>query len=276
MKWFGYLRTTLFLSAGAGVFALLGLLVVAFWWSPISPMSRDEPVILLSDGDVKGASRAYMQQATGWGSDKEREESLWRAAQLQAIELHSRKSALELLKAFQDSWPESEHRADAFALMAELYEPKRNGKLSEKNKRARLRKAAHTLEIANQTNPEHERAGDWLVRAASIWMELDRPLRADAIWRKASNYKEHRVAALMAIANMQLADTPELAYDSFRRALKHNPDSNDATLVRLGMATALERMERYLEAEDTIDLALSEDLGDLTLSQRKRRLETIR
>jgi hypothetical protein len=42
------------------------------------------------------------------------------------------------------------------------------------------------------------------------------------------------------------------------------------------MATSLERMERYLEAEETIDLALAEDLGNPTLTQRKRRLEAIR
>jgi tetratricopeptide (TPR) repeat protein len=217
-----------------------------------------------------------MSQSIGWGPDVEREEALWRAAQLEAIELNSRKSAIELLKAFQKSWPESEHRADAFALLAELYEPDRSARMKEKNLRKALRKAAQTWELAAETDSDHERAGNWLVRAAGIWQELDRPARADSTWRKASAYPEHRLAALMAIANSQLAESPELAYDAFRRALKQNPDLADASLARLGMATALERMERYMDAEETIDLALSEDLGDPALTQRKRRLEAIR
>ena len=276
MNWNHHLRTAVFLGTGAAGFVFAGAAVLVFWWSPASPLLRDEPAILVSAGDIEGASQAYREQATGWGSDSEREQALWRASQLEAIELESRKSAIELLKSFQDAWPQSEHRADAFGLLAELYEPDRSAKVKEEVVHASLRRAAQTWELAAQTDPKHARAGDWLVRSAGIWEELDQSARADATWRKASHYPKHRVAALMAIGNSQLSDAPELAYDAFRKALKHNPELADASLARLGMATALERMERYMDAEEAIDLALSEDLDDPALTQRKRRLEAIR
>jgi tetratricopeptide (TPR) repeat protein len=171
-----------------------------------------------------------------------------------------------LLEDFQRTWPESDHQADGFTLLAELYveNPKQQ------------RKAAQTWEHAARIAPDHPNAGDWLVRAAETWSGLKETARAEATWRLVSRYPEHEVAAWMTIASARLPDSPEQAYEAFRQALKRSIDSGDAALARLGMATSLERMERYLEAEETIDLALAEDLGNPTLTQRKRRLEAIR
>ena len=279
MKWFYYIRMALYLGSGAIGFVALGLAVLGYWWSPLSPLTRDEPALLMSGGDVEGASRAYLQQANGWGSDAEREESLWRAAQIEAVELHNRKRAIQILEDFQEAWPDSDHRADAYALLAELYEPRQQDDLSKEKPDAienRMRRAARTWKRAVAADPDHPHAGDWLVRSAVLWTQLEQHDRADATWRVASGYEDRRVEALMAIAGTQLAEAPERAYRGFRLVLSESPKPGDATLARLGMATALERMERYMDAEEAVDLALSEDLDDPALVQRKRRLETIR
>jgi len=279
MKWLLHIRLALYLGSGAIGFTALGLSVLGYWWSPASPLIRDEPALLMSVGDVEGASQAYLEQASGWGSDSEREEALWRAARIEAVELRSRKRAIEILEDFQDAWPDSEHRADAFALLAELYEPAqqiRSESESQAAHDARVRRAARTWKRAVAADPEHAQAGDWLVRSAVLWTEVGQLQRADATWRMASAYDDRRIEALMAIAGTQLADAPARAYRGFSHVLSEASSQGDATLARLGMATALERMERYMDAEEAIDLALSEDLDDPALAQRKRRLETIR
>jgi len=217
-----------------------------------------------------------MEQAVGWGSDAEREEALWRAAMLETVELGHRRKAIELLLDFQKTWPNSKHRADGFAHLAELYAPDQNEKLSRFQRKERSKKAAKTFELAANTAPEHPQAGAWLVRAAGIWTALEEETRADATWRKVSQYEEYRVAAMLSMANTILPESPEQAYRAFSEILAENPTGGDATLARLGLATALERMERYSEAEQTVDLALSEAGTDPALTQRKRRLEAIR
>jgi tetratricopeptide (TPR) repeat protein len=265
MNVYHHLKTALFLGSGAAGFVLAGVAVLLFWWSPASPLSRDEPAIKVSEGDIRGAADAYLVQSTGWGSDSEREEAMWRAALLEAVELGASRKAIQLLEEFQRTWPASDHRADGVALLAELYVE--NPKLQ--------RKAAQTWEYAARIAPDHPHAGDWLVRGAETWTGLGKIARAEATWRLVSRYPEHEVAAWMAIAGARLPDSPERAYEAFRQVLKRNPYPGDAALARLGMATSLERMERYLEAEETIDLALAEDLDNPTLTQRKRRLEAI-
>ena len=279
MKWLLHIRLALYLGSGAIGFTALGLAVLGYWWSPASPLIRDEPALLMSVGDVEGASHAYLEQASGWGSDSEREEALWRAARIEAVELRSRTRAIEILEEFQDAWPDSAHRADAFALLAELYEPVQQVRSETESQTAyetRVRRAARTWKRAVAADPEHPQAGDWLVRSAVLWTEVGQLQRADATWRMASAYDDRRIEALMAIAGTQLADAPARAYRGFSHVLSEASSQGDATLARLGMATALERMERYMDAEEAIDLALSEDLDDPALAQRKRRLETIR
>ena len=55
------IRTGAYLSSGAATFVLIGSLVLAYWWSPASPMTRDEPALRLSNGDIEGASLAYLE-----------------------------------------------------------------------------------------------------------------------------------------------------------------------------------------------------------------------
>ena len=275
------IRTGAYLSSGAVTFVLIGGGILAYWWSPASPMSRDEPALRLSNGDIEGASQAYLEQARGWGADQEREEALWRAARIEAVELGDPDRAIALLESFQEAWPESIWRAEAYALLAGLQEPHRTEERSlNLHDRVlydeKLYEAAQTWELAANVNPTHVDAGAWLTRAAGIWMELGEDTRADSTWRRIGQYEDRAVEALMAIAGSRLAESPEEAYRNFRQLLSRDLDLADASLARLGLATALERMERYLEAEEAIDLALSEDLDDPALSQRKSRLETIR
>jgi hypothetical protein len=82
MNGYHHLKTAFYLGSGAAGFFLAGVTVLAFWWSPASPLSRDEPAIRVSEGDIKGAADAYLIQSTGWGTDQEREEAMWRAALL--------------------------------------------------------------------------------------------------------------------------------------------------------------------------------------------------
>ena len=276
MKIVDRIRTAIFLSSGAAVFALIGATALVFWWSPISPLSRDEPALLVSSGDMDGASQAYLQQAVGWGSDAEREQAMWRAALLEAVELNHRRKAIRLLTEFQETWPNSIHHTEAYLLLAKLYEPGSEEDLTRVHRHERLRKTAQSLELALLSDAQHEQAGEWLVRIAGIWTELGDSTRADATWRRVTSYESHRVEAMLVLANGLLPESPEKAYRAFREVLQVNGSAGgDGTLARLGMATALERMEEYEAAEKNVNLALSENIEDQALQQRKRRLEAI-
>lgn len=276
MKIVDRIRTAVFLGSGAAVFLLIGATALVFWWSPMSPLSRDEPALLVSAGDMDGASQAYLQQSVGWGSDSEREEAMWRAAMLEAVELNHRRKAIRLLTEFQESWPESVHQIEAYLLLAKLYEPGPEENLSRADRRERLRKTAQSLELALLNDAENQQAGEWLVRIAGIWTELGDSTRVDATWRRVMAYESHRVEAMLVLANGLLPHSPEKAYRAFRDVLQVNGvEGSDGTLARLGMATALERMEEYDAAEQNVNLALSENNDDQALQQRKRRLEAI-
>ena len=169
MKIVDRIRTVVFLGSGAAVFALIGATALVFWWSPMSPLSRDEPALLVSAGDMDGASQAYLQQSVGWGTDAEREEAMWRAAMLEAVELNHRRKAIRLLTEFQEDWPDSAHQTEAYLLLAKLYEPGPEEDLTRAHRHERLRKTAQSLELAILSDTNHDQAGEWLVRIAGIW-----------------------------------------------------------------------------------------------------------
>jgi len=260
-------REGAYLASAAAVVPLLVAAAVAFWHSPLSPAALDRPAALVAEGDVAGAAAAYDALAHSRASVETRREAAWRAAQLAALAAldgGDPQQAVTRLQAFLDTGDDAAHSADAWALMAGLYATE----LSSPSQ------AAAAWERAASLDSRHPDAGRWLLEAGKTWARTSQADASERALALATAYPSQSGSAWLALARLRLSTDPAAAYDAYDSAFRAvQDDSAGAALARLGMATALERLEGREAALAQLDEALAEgDLLDRSLMRRRQRL----
>lgn len=247
--------------------ALLGA-ATAFWQSPWSPVALERPAQLVAAGDLNGAVAAYGALAQGPGPESVREEAAWRAAQLTAFQAHDPASSVAQLKAWlntADSVPAA-RRAEALALCAGLESLEMGAPLV----------AATDWEQAASLQPDHPDAGRWLLEAGKAFARAGQVEDAHRTLSSQSVQLQDPGGAWLALARLHLAEDPAAAYDAYDRALRATSTGTaQHALARLGLATALERLEGREAALAELDQAWAEgDVVDRSLIRRRQRLES--
>lgn len=250
---------------GRGVVGVIGagLVLGGLWHSPWSPAALQGPAELAAAGDPEGAIAAYLELAQGWGPADIRTEAAWRAAEVATIELDAPVRAVELLQTFIALGPEPTKAALAWERLGGLYA----------HHLGDLEHAALAWETAARLDPENPAVGRWYMGAGLMRMELGDKTGADADLRAATAIAAVATDAWLALGRKDLAEDPATAYESYDHALQSaGKDEATASLARLGMATALERLDGPDAALAEVDDAINEGDGDAALERRRSRL----
>lgn len=250
---------------GRGVVGVMGagLMIGGWWHSPWSPHALQAPAELAAAGDPEGAVEAYTALAEGWATRSTRTEAIWRASEVAAVELDAPNRALELLQTYLSLEPSPAEAARAWERLGGLY-AQRLGDPA---------RAAEAWETAAGLEPESPRAARWLLDAGLARVELGDTEAADRDLRAATADASLATDAWLALGRLDLGADPATAYESYDRALQSaGRDEATASLARLGMATALERLDGPDAALAVVDNAINEGDGDAALERRRSRL----
>jgi tetratricopeptide (TPR) repeat protein len=257
-------RELAYVGSASAVVPMLVAVSVAFWSSPYSPVALDRPAALVATGDVTQAAAAYDALAQSGASVETRREAAWRSAQLAALDASDPIDAVAQLERYLNEWSDGTRAADAWALMAGVYASELNDPLQ----------AASCWEQAAHLNPAHGDAGRWLLESGKTFARHVQLVPAERVLMLATAYPDQSGSAWLALARMRLSEDPAsayAAYDSAARAI--GPSSAGAALARLGMATALERLEGRQAALAQLDESLAEgEVMDRSLLRRRQRL----
>lgn len=253
-------RELRFVSRGAVVVSLGGLLVAAAWLTPWSPGAMDHAADLAAHGDTQAAIDVYLDIADGRGFDSTRKQARWSAAWLASVDSAQPQQAVELLRDFTQRYPQDPLTARAWDRLGAVYSLYQRDSL----------RAAEAWQAAALVAPEHDDAGRWLLDAGLAYADADLADRAHDLLSQAATHPTQAVAAHLALGRLSLSTDPATAYGHYSSALGQADDPRDVSLARLGIATALESLDR-------VDQALAEleqgDSDDDALNRRRARLQ---
>lgn len=252
-----------YVTRGASAVALAVLSVGAFWLSPWSPEAVDRPALLWGWGFPNLAYEGWVQLAHGYAAPDTRAEALWRAANLAAIDLQLPGAAVEHLRELIRTYPEHPRVPEARERLAALYA----GALREP------RLAASTWEAAAAEDPRAPAAGEWWLEAGISYARAGEPEDSERALRAATAYPQVAVDAWLALGSALLADEPDQAEDAFEQAIRAGAAGGEASLARLGVATALERDGRPEDALAALTQARVDGDQDEAIEQRIRLLK---
>ena len=255
---------TRFLSRGLLVVMGVAIAGVSLWWSPWSPAAVERPAMLATAGFPNLALDAYVDLAHGWATEDTRAEALWRAGNLAAVDLRDPQRAVELFRELASDYPANAHTADARARLATLYALHLHDPL----------RAAESWEAAAAAGPDGPEAGERLLNAGLAFAEVGLTDRAELCLRGAAERPSLAVDAWLALGRVRLKERPAEAYAAYDAALRAGASGDDASLARLGLATALERMDRLDAALAELDEAAREGDDDDVLRRRRNRLRS--
>ncbi len=222
-----------YLSRSLSGVAVAAVGLVAWWWSPLSPVALERPADLAIAGQIDEAADAYEVLARGWGPASVREEALWRSAMLRSIEPGFSRRAVALLEEFEQTWPQSRHRPQVLAYLAQA---------SLTHNRDPL-KAASLWSEAAATGPSDPEASRWLLDAGLAYSRAGRDAEAERSLCAATTDPDRAVTAWLALARHQLDAHPEEAYAAYTSALDAAGSGPKASLARIGRDVALDRLE---------------------------------
>lgn len=249
-----------FASRGAIGLALVGLLATGAWFSPWSPGAMDHAADLAARGDTDAAVGVYLRVADGPVLPSMARDARWQAAWVASVDTTQPQRAVELLRDFTSRYPADPLAAQAFERLATLYSLYQGDPV----------RAAEAWESAAAVSPASPDAGRWLVEAGLAYSDADLPERAATALRAATAHPSQAVAAHLGLGRLLLAQDPAKAYDHYTAALGLARDEQDTTVARLGMASALEALDR-------VDQALAElegaDGSDPAVARRRARLQ---
>lgn len=256
------------LSADEARYVLRGVAVVAFgilglgafWLSPLSPEAIDRPALMLGWGFPNLAFQGWVELGRGLAPEGTRAEALWRAANLAATDLDNPQGAVELLRELAAEHPDHPRAVPARERLAGLYAGALRDPL----------RAAETWAALAESRPGE--AGYWWLEAGLSYARANQPDRARTALRAAAVFPEVAVDAWLALGSMLLTEAPEEARDAFDQALSAGAAGSEASLARLGVATALERLDRRDEALAELESALAAGDGDEAIRLRARLL----
>lgn len=255
-----------FLGSGLAAAVALSGALVGFWASPWSPGALDRPALMVASGDASGAAASFERLARGWGPESTREEAFWRLTLLTTVELDQPQRGAELLREYMEIWPASVHEAEALARLGVLYSQRMDDPV----------RAAESWQAAAAAAPDSPEAGRWLLQAGRALARAEQPDLAEPVLLAATAYPGAAPAAWLALGHIHLTEDPATAYEQFDAALRAAGNGPEGRLARLGLATALERLERRDAALAEVDEALAEGDPDPALERRQQRLRQAR
>lgn len=241
--------------------ALLAALAVALFAAPFSPAALGRADAALGDGDAELAAARYDAVASWSFRNATREEALYRAALVYAVDLHDLKSARA--------------RLDRLAAMplpavrkAEVEEQLGHVRLAD----GRPGAAARAFLYAYEAVPQAPQAADRLAAAARAREAAGDDAGADALWQRLGDaIPAARADALIARGELALAkgDTKK-ALARFEAVSDAEPSGPQRSAARLGVSTCLEHLGDF-------EGALAEiDASDLPQDVRDRRTDSLR
>ena len=253
-------RERAFAARGALSVLGAGMLFGAFWLSPWSPGAQGRAGSLAASGQTDRAIEAYLDIAHGPACTAHQREALWQAAWLASVDPHDPQRAVDLMRGYVEAWPVSEHSAMAYERLATLYRLYLTDPV----------RAAEAWEKGAELLPASPDAARFQLEAGLAFVEAGLTERALPLLEAAAREPGQQVAAQLALGRITLPVDAARAYDHYAQALATAKDPADASLARLGAATAL-------EALDQVDQALAEleggDPADPALQRRRARLE---
>jgi hypothetical protein len=252
-------RRYLWNGAGSAFAIVIGL--VGLWASPLSPIWMDSGAVKAGDGDPEAALQAYVDQAD-WGPDTRRGESLWRAAVLADVHLDQPGRCMAILEQLIEAIPEHARVADAHARVAQIH------RLHHQDP---VRAATRWLAAASVA-PHHPEAGRWMLDAGLAFAEAGDLERANAALDQAATRPDQVVAARLAQGRLHLRSAPAKAYADYDAAYRAGASGEAKRLAQLGMATALEYLDRREQALAELEDARDEGVTDAALERRRDRL----
>ncbi len=251
-----------------GVFTAAVVVVawMGFWMSPMSPAAIDRTAAQAARGDAEGAIASYLDQSNSWAGQYTRGEALWRAAVLTHISLSRPVEAVDLLEQLIEAFPDHGRVVDAHARIALIHRHENGDPV-----RAGVRWVA-----AASIDPAHPDAGQWMLNAGIALADagdMDNALRALTVARGRS---EQAVAANLAMGRLHLQRDPAQAYSDYDAAFRAGASGEARRLAHLGMATALEYLDRRDAALAELDEVAEEGEVDAALQRRRDRLRARR
>jgi hypothetical protein len=261
------LRSLLLLGA---VTAAVSLGAVAAFVGPWSPHALHRPAGLVAAGAPAAARDAWLALADHrLAGASNRAAALWRAAQVTAVELNDPAAADALALRLIGEHPESADVPEALALRGVLAQ--RLGRPAD---------AVTHLVAAADALGDGPRAGALLLSAAQLDPAQSglSPAEREALLQRAAGEPTAAARAWIELGNLSLEASPAAAYEAYARALQaagaaDGAESDAARTARLGMATALERLEGREAALAAVDEGLAEDADDEAMKRRKKRLD---
>lgn len=228
--------------------------------SPASPVSWSAVAAGPVGAPPAATFRDRLAAADGWGSEAEQAEALWQAALIAATDLDAPRQALALLERLRAEHPDSGPAAEALPQQAVLLEQLGSPM------------AGPTWRAAAQARPEHPHAGRWWLRAADAFVLEGSHVDAEAAYRTATGYPPQAAVAWLALGRLALESDPAAAHAAFTDALGAARRPATVRLARLGVATALERLEGPDAALAEVDDAIAAEGPDPSLERRRDRL----
>ena len=237
-----------------------------FWMSSISPAALDRTAVQAAAGDANGAVESYMAQAESIGRDSSKGEALWRAAVISHVSLNQAEQAVRLLERLIERYPNHPRVVEAHARMGMIHRHHHGDPV-----RAGIRWVA-----AASVDPGHTDAGRWMLDAGLAFADAGDVENALAALEVAATRPEQAVASWLAQGRLQLRSDPAQAYSNYDAAFRAGADGEAKRLAHLGMATALEYLDRREAALAELEEVVEDGEADAALKRRRNRLRARR
>jgi len=219
-------------------------------WSALAPVDRTAEDMLAQ----------HLHAAEGWGADATRADHLWQACLTAETTVDAPEQALALVERLLSEHPESRHHHDALALRARILE------------RTLPSRAAEAWAAVASNDPAHPDAGVHWLRAGDLRAQAGDLTGATQAYESASASPPQAARAWLAIGRLTLSEDPAKAHAAYDRALQAAQRPAMVRVARLGVATALERLEGREAALAEVDEAIAETGADASLERRRDRL----
>ncbi|HCH65393.1 MAG: hypothetical protein CL927_07755 [Deltaproteobacteria bacterium] len=198
--------------------------------------------------------------ANAWTSPDTQADALWQAAVDATGQQNDSERALSLLGRLLRDHPTSVHTTSARAQRAMILDRRDNPASAEAWKRAA------------ESAPEHPRAGRWWLAAADRYSARGLTLTALEAYQAATAYPSEAALAWIAIGRLNLAHDAAVAHRAFSAAATAAQRPSTLRIARLGVATALERLEGPEAALAEVDEVIASEGSDPSLERRRDRL----
>ena len=255
-----------YILRGVGAAMALVCAWLFFWMSPMSPGALDRTASRAAAGDASGAVEAYLSQADAYGRSASKGEALWRAAVITHVTLNQPESAVELLETLIVRYPNHQRVVEAHARMGMIHRHHHGDPI-----RAGMRWVA-----AASVDPGHEDAGRWMLDAGLAFADAGDVENALAALEVAASRPQQAVASWLAQGRLQLRSDPAQAYSNYDAAFRSGAEGEARRLAHLGMATALEYLDRREAALAELDEVVEDGEADAALKRRRNRLRARR